>query len=129
MRAPRDRDEIDSHLPLTPAAFHVLLCLAAGPRHGYAIMGEVEETTDGRVALGPGTLYGTIKRLRAAGLIRESDRRPEPEDDDSRRRYYELTGLGRQVAAVEAARLEDAVAAARARHLLPAELGDEGALP
>lgn len=127
MSTPRDR--IDSHLPLTPAAFQVLLCLAAGPRHGYAIMREVEETTDGRVALGPGTLYGTIKRLRDAGLIRESAQRPDPEDDDSRRRYYELTALGRRVAAAEAARLEDAVARARARRLLPAELADDGVTP
>lgn len=110
---------IDDHLPLTPAAFHVLLALADRERHGYAIMQEVEETTGGRVTMGPGTLYGTIKRLLSAGLIEESDERPDPGIDDRRRRYYRLTGLGRRVAAAEAARLAEAVADARSKHLLP----------
>lgn len=109
----------EDHLPLTPAVFHVLVALADGECHGYAIMQEVERTTGGRVAMGPGTLYGTIKRLRAAGLIAESDERPDPEIDDSRRRYYRLTGLGRRVAAAEADRLAAAVADARAKRLLP----------
>lgn len=109
----------EDHLPLTPAVFHVLLALADGERHGYAIMQEVERTTEGRVAMGPGTLYGTLKRLLRAGLIDESDERPDPEIDDSRRRYYRLTGLGRRVAAAEAARLAAAVADARAKRLLP----------
>lgn len=109
----------EDHLPLTPAVFHVLLALADEERHGYAVMQEVERTTEGRVAMGPGTLYGTVKRLLAAGLIEESDERPDPEVDDSRRRYYRLTRLGRRVAAAEAARLADAVADARAKRLLP----------
>ena len=117
MRRPPER--IDHHLPLTPAAFHVLLALAGGDRHGYAIMQEVQETTGGRVSLGPGTLYGTIRRLLAAGLIEETRERPDPSIDDRRRRYYRLTDLGHRVAAAEAARLEEAVADARAKRLLP----------
>ena len=78
--------------PLTPAVFHVLLALADGERHGYAIMQEVAENTGGQIKMGPGTLYGTIKRLLAARMIEESDERPDPELDDERRRYYRLTG-------------------------------------
>lgn len=115
----QDLEGIDHQLPLTPAAFHVLLALAEGDRHGYAIMQEVQETTGGRVSMGPGTLYGTIKRLLAAGLIEESRERPDPDLDDRRRRYYRLTDIGRRVAAAEATRLEEAVADARAKRLLP----------
>lgn len=117
---PGERQRLEDHLPLTPAAFHVLLALADRDRHGYAIMQEVELTTGGRVAMGPGTLYGTIKRLLAAGLIQQSEERPDPQLDDQRRRYYRLTELGRRVAAAEAARLEEAVADARSKRLLPA---------
>lgn len=125
------RERIEGHLPLTPSAFHILLCLAEGPRHGYAIMKEVEETTGGRVSMGPGTLYGTIKRLLASGLIDETRERPDPEVDDRRRRYYRLTDLGRGVAAAEASRLEEAVASARSKRLLPVptELAGEGGAP
>ena len=77
--------------PLTPAVFHVLLALADGERHGYAIMQEVAESTGGRMKMGPGTLYGTIKRLLEARMIEESDERPDPDLDDERRRYYRLT--------------------------------------
>lgn len=114
-------ERIDEHLPLTPAAFHVLLALADRDRHGYAIMQEVRETTAGRVEMGPGTLYGTIKRLLGAGLIEESDERPDPRIDDRRRRYYRLTRRGRRVAAAEAARLAEAVADARSKRLLPSD--------
>lgn len=114
------RDAAADHLPLTPAVFHVLLALADEERHGYAIKKEVEERTGGRVRMGPGTLYGTIKRLLRAGLIEELDERPDPEIDDERRRYYRLTGLGRTVAAAEAERLASLVADARGKHLLPA---------
>jgi len=112
-------ERVEDHLPLTPAVFHVLLALADRDRHGYAIMQEVEETTEGRVAMGPGTLYGTIKRLLRAGLIEETDERPDPALDDRRRRYYRLTGFGRRGAAAEAERLQEAVADARAKKLLP----------
>lgn len=105
-------------LPLNPAAFQILLALADADRHGYAIMQEVAERTHGRVKLGPGTLYGTIKRLLADGLIIESTDRPEPELDDDRRRYYGLTLLGRQVLALDTERLADLVEMARTKQLL-----------
>src|SRR5712691_7353184 len=85
-------------LPLTPAVFHILLALVDRELHGYGIMQEVSANTAGHVRMGPGTLYGTIKRMIAAGFIEESDERPDPELDDERRRYYRLTALGRQVA-------------------------------
>ena len=100
-------------LPLTPAVFHILLSLADADRHGYAIMQEVEERTMGAVRLGPGTLYGAIRRLRADGLIEELE--GDGSAGDERRRYYHLTGLGRKVARLEAERLEEMVVAARAR--------------
>ena len=108
-------------LPLTPAVFHILLALADGERHGYAIMKEVAAQTGGAVRMGPGTLYGSIKRMLAAGLIAEADERPDPELDDERRRYYRLTGLGRRVAEAEAGRLAGLVRVARAKRLGPAE--------
>lgn len=111
---------------LTPAAFHILLALAGGERHGYAIMQEVEALTAGALRLGPGTLYGTIKRLLGAGLIAESGERPDPALDDERRRYYRLTALGERVAADEARRLDRLVGAARERRLLP---GPEAGTP
>ena len=77
----------DSFLPLTPAVFHILLALADGEKHGYAIMQEVETNTHGTMTMGPGTLYGSIKRMLAAGLIEETDERPDPALDDQRRRY------------------------------------------
>jgi DNA-binding PadR family transcriptional regulator len=112
-------------LPLTPAVFHVLLALVEGERHGYAIMREVAESTQGRIKMGPGTLYGTIKRLLDARLIEESDRRPDPELDDERRRYYQLTALGRQVVRAEALRYEQMAKLARRKRLLgqPARAG------
>jgi DNA-binding PadR family transcriptional regulator len=96
-------------LPLTPAVFHVLLALAEEERHGYSIMQHVTETTEGQVKMGPGTLYGTIKRLLAAKLIEESDERPDPKLDDERRRYYRLTPFGRRVLGAEVARYSSAV--------------------
>ena len=105
-------------LPLSPAVFHVLLALADAERHGYGIIKEVEARTDGRVRLGPGTLYGSIKRMLEEGLIEESDERPDASLDDERRRYYRLTGFGRRVASAEAERLSGLVDAARAKRLL-----------
>jgi DNA-binding PadR family transcriptional regulator len=92
-------------LPLPSAAMHILLALRDGEKHGYAIMREVEEISDGTVKMGPGTLYGSIKRMLADGLIEESDERPDPGLDDQRRRYYRLTGLGERVCDAEIARL------------------------
>jgi DNA-binding PadR family transcriptional regulator len=108
-----------SLLPLTPAVLHVLLALAGEERHGYGIMREVEDRTGGEVRLGPGTLYGAIKRMLADGLIEESDERPDPVLDDRRRRYYRITDFGRRVAGAEAERLQDLVNVARTRKLLP----------
>ncbi|MEO8501135.1 MAG: helix-turn-helix transcriptional regulator [Vicinamibacteria bacterium] len=104
--------------PLTPAVFHTLLALASGERHGYAIMQEVAASTEGRVRLGPGTLYGSIKRMLRDQLIQESDERTDPELGDERRRYYRLTSVGRRTLNAEAARLEGLVALARQKGLL-----------
>ena len=108
----------DKQLPLTPAVFHILLALVGSERHGYGIMQEVSAITAGALRLGPGTLYGTLKRLLAAGLVAESGERPDPGLDDERRRYYRLTELGQRVAEEEARRLERLVGAARSRLLL-----------
>ena len=105
-------------LPLTPAVFNILLALADGEKHGYAIMLEVEANTNGQVKMGPGTLYGSIKRMLAGGLIAESDERPDPDLDDQRRRYYTLTGLGRRVLTAEAERLTSQLRLAQAKGVL-----------
>ena len=81
--------------PLSPPEFHILLAVADGEKHGYAIMQEVAERTGGRTRLGPGTLYGAVKRLLRAGLIEEADERPDPELDDQRRRSSSRAGSGR----------------------------------
>lgn len=110
----------ENFLPLTPAVFHILLALSDSEKHGYAIMRVVEETTQGRMILGPGTLYGAIKRLLQGGLIVESDIRPDPVIDDSRRRYYQLTDLGQAVLTAESERLAELVEHARRKDLLGA---------
>ena len=102
-------------LPLTPPVFHILLALADEERHGYGIMQDVARQTNGALQLGAGTLYGCLKRMFAAGLVEESDERPDPELDDERRRYYRMTALGRKTVRAEAARLAGAVTAANAR--------------
>ena len=109
-------------LPLTPVALNVLLALADEERHGYGIMLEVRERTGGRVWLGPGTLYGAIKRLKEGGVIEESKERPDPGEasDDERRRYYRLTGFGGEVLAAEVERLDGLVRAARRKGAFPA---------
>jgi DNA-binding PadR family transcriptional regulator len=109
--------EIDQVLPLTPTVFHILLALADQERHGYGIMQEVMMMTQNRVRMGPGTLYGSIKRMLKANLIEESDERPDPALDDERRRYYRLTGFGRQVLAAEARRLSTLIDVAQAKRI------------
>ncbi len=113
------RTDPQSLLPLTPPVFQILLALSDQERHGYAIMREVSAQTGGQLLLGPGTLYGCLKRMLSAGLVEESEERPDPELDDERRRYYRITDFGRRVTRSEAQRLEAAVAAARAKKLLP----------
>lgn len=109
-----------SLLPLQPAAFHILVSLADNDRHGYSILQEVAERTGGRVRLHAGTLYASLKKLLADGLIRELDERPDPANQDTRRRYYGLTDFGRVVARAEAERLAELVRQARASGLLAA---------
>ena len=108
--------DVDACLPLTPPVFHVLIALADGQKHGYAILKEVEERTGGKVQLSTGTLYAIIKRLLNDGLIEEIDERPD--GDDERRRYYSLTDFGKQVAMAEARRMEDMLAGARTKKLV-----------
>ena len=114
--------------PLTPAVFHVLLALADSERHGYAIMQEVAESTGGRIKMGPGTLYGTVKRLLEARMIEESDERPDPELDDERRRYYRLTALGQRAVRAEALRYAEMAEVARRKRLIgkPARAAQAG---
>ena len=101
-----------SLLPLPLAQFHVLVALTAGDLHGYAIMGAVEESSGGVVRMGPATLYGTLKKLVDRDLVEESDHRPSSNDDE-RRRYYRLTGLGQAVCQAESDRLSTLVSIAR----------------
>jgi len=120
MRKAQTSDEL---LPLTPSVFHILVALSEGERHGYAIMRQVAEDTDGSLQLGPGTLYGCLKRMLSAKLIEESDERPDPTLDDERRRYYRITDFGALTVRAEAQRLATAVTAARDRRLLPKGAG------
>ena len=117
----------EEYLPLTPAVFNILLALADGEKHGYGIMLEVEANTKGQVLMGPGTLYGSIKRMLQASLIEESDERIDPEMDDPRRRsYYRLTDLGRRILRMEAERLVSQVRIARLKKILSTEFSGSG---
>jgi DNA-binding PadR family transcriptional regulator len=107
-----------AHLPLTPVVLHILLALSDGERHGYAIAQEIEETTDGQIRTGPGTLYGSIQRMLGSALIEEAPHRKRSADDDERRRYYRMTALGRRVLELEVHRLADVVRVARGKRLL-----------
>ncbi len=104
-----------SQAPLTPAVLHVLLALSTGERHGYGIMKQVKADSEGMVKMGPGTLYGSIARMTEAGLVRESDRRVDPEMDDERRIYYQLTGAGQTALEAELKRYRGVVAVAEGR--------------
>jgi DNA-binding PadR family transcriptional regulator len=114
----------DAHaqLPLTPVVLHILLALADGEQHGYAIAQEIEETTQGQVRMGPGTLYGSIQRMLASSLIEETASRRRASDDsgsdDSRRRYYRATSFGRRVLTLELERLSAIVRVARQKQLV-----------
>ena len=100
-----DGSKLDQVLPLTPTAFHVLVALANGPRHGYGVAREVEELTDGRIVMGPGTLYGTLQRMHGSGLIDEADNHGENGLHAERRRYYQMTPLGNAALSAESTRL------------------------
>jgi len=114
MRPKKDRDPEDL-LPLPPAVFHILIALGDGERHGYAIKREVAKRTGGKVDLGPGSLYGSIKRMLAEGLIMESEERPDEHLDDERRRYYRLTPFGLRVTHAEVERMRQLIGEAEAK--------------
>lgn len=105
--------------PLTPAVFHILLALSSGERHGYGIMKQVEIDSQGKVTMGAGTLYGSLKRMLDAGLVKESDKRVDPEMDDERRIYYQITAIGAEALAGELERYQRIVSLAQERKLYP----------
>lgn len=107
----------EAFLPLPASAMHILVALADGEKHGYAIMRDIEAIGGGTVTMGSGTLYGSIKRMLDQGLLEETEQRPDPALDDQRRRYYRLTALGQQVGAAEQQRLSQLLDAATARRL------------
>ncbi len=117
--ADEERRDPATLLPLTPTVFHILLALADGEKHGYAIMQEVEARSGGTMRLGPGTLYGSIQRMLKDGIIVEARDRTGAAQGDERRRYYRLTGFGQRVLQAEAQRLEDLVHMARRKQVLP----------
>jgi len=108
-----------NHPPLTPAVFHILLALSSVERHGYGIMKQVEADSQGKVTMGAGTLYGSLKRMLDAGLVKESDKRVDPEMDDERRIYYQITGVGTKALAAELERYKHLVTLAQERKLFP----------
>lgn len=108
-----------ANTPLTPAVLHILLALSIKERHGYGIMKQVEADSQGKVNMGPGTLYGSLGRMIEAGLIRESDKKIDPEMDDERRIYYRITGLGQKALAAELERYREVVAVAKQKRLSP----------
>lgn len=112
-------DTVERFLPLPPATFHILMAVADDDRHGYAIIQDVAERTGGAVKLSAGTLYRSIQRMLEDGLLVEVDERPDPEEDDERRRYYRITPFGRAVARAEAQRLADLIKLARASGFVP----------
>ena len=114
-----EQREPETLLPLTPAVFHILLALADGEKHGYAIMQEVGAHTGGSMRMGPGTLYGSIQRMLKDNLIIESPERADPVQGEERRRYYRLTGFGLRVLQAEVRRLEQLVHIAQSKQVLP----------
>ena len=110
--------------PLTPAVLHILLALSTEERHGYGIMKQAERESQGKVRMGPGTLYGSLGRMMAAGLIREGDKRVDPAMDDERRIYYALTDLGRKALGAELDRYREVVAVATEKRITPNAFAD-----
>ena len=117
---------VDAHLPLTPLSFQILLALVDKEHHGYGIMKEIERRTRGRMSPATGPLYLAAQRLLESGLIAESAKRPAPELDDRRRKYYRLTSYGRRVAAAEAERMAYLVGVAFDKHLVEGHITIEG---
>jgi DNA-binding PadR family transcriptional regulator len=113
------QSDIDALLPLPPATFHILMALADDHRHGYAVIQDIAMRTNGELRMSAGTLYRSIQRMQEQGLIVESKRRPDPNEDDERRRYYQLTAFGNAVARAEVRRLAQLVKLARARGIVP----------
>jgi DNA-binding PadR family transcriptional regulator len=114
-----------TNTPLTPAVLHILLALSTEERHGYGIMKQVKSESQGKVKMGPGTLYGSLGRMMEAGLIRESDKKVDRELDDERRVYYKLTKLGQAALAAELERYRAVVAVAKKKHLAPGSFAYE----
>jgi len=115
---PSLEDRARAVLPLTPVATQILLALADRQRHGLGIADEIEQTTGGKMVLGPGTLYGAMKRLLDLGVIDEPDNAPKGESLDPRRRYYRLTPLGSRVLEIEARAMADVLQVARAKRVI-----------
>ncbi|HCM74997.1 MAG TPA: PadR family transcriptional regulator [Cytophagales bacterium] len=105
--------------PLTPAVFHILLALSKEEKHGYGIMKQVEKDSQGKVSMGAGTLYGSLKRMLDSGLVKESDKKVDPTMDDERRIYYQITGAGRKALEAELERYKRIVTVAQERKLFP----------
>jgi DNA-binding PadR family transcriptional regulator len=116
-----DNPNLDNLLPLRPVEFHVLLVLADGERHGYGIVQDIADRTNGTVRLLPGNLYAVLRRLMESGLLSESSRRPAEDLDDQRRRYYRITKLGERALAADAERMKALVRQVEARNLLRAD--------
>ena len=111
--------EIGNKRSLTPAVLHILLALSGGELHGYGIMKQVNEDSNGKVKMGAGTLYGSLKRMLEAKLVKESEKRIDPELDDERRVYYQITGSGKKALSDELERYNSIVSLAKKLELLP----------
>lgn len=108
--------------PLTPAVLYILLALSTEERHGYGIMKQVKADSEGKVTMGPGTLYGSIGRMIEAGLVREAEKKVDPQMGDERRIYYKITGAGQKALHLELERYRTVVAVAHERHLAPTQV-------
>src|SRR5262245_50710416 len=117
--AKQQQNAIDTLVPLSLPVYHMLLELTEGERHGYALKRAILQRTNGKLNLGSGALYGSINKMLEAGLVEESEERPDPHLDDERRRYYRITPFGRRVVQAEAMRLRDLVRLAESRFDLP----------
>jgi DNA-binding PadR family transcriptional regulator len=122
-KAGGDPDDLQRLLPLAPAMFFILLALADGEKHGYAIMQDVVTISEAKVRMGPGTLYSTVQRLLDMSFIEETKGTGEPSDHESRRRYYKLTRPGKMLLDAEISRMESVLRLARRKKLMPKNMG------